>query len=282
MSNTIKFAWHDHTGRRHRDSFQSDTKQRSVIEARIHAMYPAKRVTILSIEGNGMDGQQRDLVDGLYGAQNRENGRIQREKVAQWQETQRQNHGQINSGTISGGSNINGEHYTDASDSDHYGGTNTAALWALGAGATVLTAKGLWWGGKTAFKGISWGVSSASGVIKEGMDEAAAEEQAAKNAGPEAYAAYEKKQSRNLRIGTFLGLGTLSAIIPGLGVAIYTLGFGPYWGNKAGDAICKKKGITNKWAKMALIGALMVPVGMPVGMLSFAAVNGVVNTVRAK
>ena len=275
MAHTVKFAWHDSRGRRHTDSFQSDTADRRVITEIIESRYPASRVTIL-----GVMADQEAIAE--RNARHAEYVQAQRDRNQQWQETQRANHGQSNSGTISGGTNINGEHYTNASDDDHYGGANTAALWALGAGATVLTAKGLWWGGKTAFKGISWGVSSASGAIKEGMDEAAAEEQAAKDAGPEAYAAYEKKQTKNLRIGTFLGLGTLSALVPGLGVAIYTLGFGPYWGNKAGDAICKKKGITNKWAKMALIGALMVPVGMPVGMLSFAAVNGVVNTVRAK
>ena len=271
MTHTVKAAWHDSRGRRHNISLQTDTADRRVIKEIIEAQYPATRVTIL-----GVMADQEEIAE--RNARHAEYVQTQRDRNQQWIENQRSQYGQSNSGTISGGSNFNGEHYTNASDDDHYGGANTAALWALGAGATVLTAKGLWWGGKTIFRGLSAG----AGAIQEGMDEAAAEEQAAKDAGGEVYAAYQRKQQKNRRISSFLGLGALSAFIPGLGVAIYTLGFGPYWGNKAGDAICKKKGITNRWAKMALIGTLMIPVGMPVGMMSFIMIDKVVDNVRVK
>lgn len=277
MTHTVKAAWHDSRGRRHNISLQTDTADRRVIKEIIEAQYPATRVTILGVMAGEYDQYEQYGVEARN-SRHAEQLQAQREREQQWIEKQRTQYGQSNSGTISGGSNFDGEYYSDASDDDHYGGANTAALWALGAGATVLTAKGLWWGGKTIFRGLSAG----AGAIQEGMDEAAAEEQAAKDAGGEVYAAYQRKQQKNRRISSFLGLGALSAFIPGLGVAIYTLGFGPYWGNKAGDAICKKKGITNRWAKMALIGTLMIPVGMPVGMMSFIMIDKVVDTVRVK
>mgnify|MGYP006242809355 CR=1 FL=1 len=147
MTHTVKAAWHDSRGRRHNISLQTDTADRRVIKEIIEAQYPASRVTIL-----GVMADQEEIAE--RNARHAEYVQAQRDRNQQWIETQRQNHGQINSGNVSGGSNINGEYYSDASDDDHYGGTNTAALWALGAGATVLTAKGLWWGGKTIFRGL--------------------------------------------------------------------------------------------------------------------------------
>tara|TARA_B100000683_G_scaffold272235_1_gene314974 strand:+ start:1365 stop:1838 length:474 start_codon:yes stop_codon:yes gene_type:complete len=148
MTHTVKAAWHDSRGRRHNIYLQTDTADRRIIEEIIQEQYPASRVTILSVMRDQQEIAERNARHSEY-------VQAQRDRNQQWIENQRSNYGQINSGNVSAGSNFNGEHYTYASDDKHYGGANTAALWALGAGATVLTAKGLWWGGKTVFRGLS-------------------------------------------------------------------------------------------------------------------------------
>jgi len=116
--------------------------------------------------------------------------------------------------------------------------------------------------------GLWAGVKGIGNAISEAGDEIEEEEAKIKAQGKDAWEAYQKKDSRNQRIFWFLSLGSLSCLVPALGMMIYMFGFGPYWGNKAGDAICKKKGIENKFVKYILIGVLMIPVGMPVGIIS--------------
>jgi len=267
MSHTVQFAWHDSKGRRHTDSFQSDTADRSVNTEIIKSRYPAKRVTILGVMRDNQELERRREAHREYIKENN----AAREKQIQ---DMRDRGGQMTSGTISGTTKtFERNPLTDAA------GT---ALVGLTGAALGFAARGLWKGGKLGVKGIGVCASAAREGINQAADEAEAAEQAAKDAGPKAYAAYQKQQNENFRIASFIGLGSLSAFVPGLGVVIYSMGFGPYWGNKAGDAICKKNNITNKWAKMALIGTLMIPVGIPVGMLSFAAVDRVVDVVRLK
>ena len=110
----------------------------------IEAKYPASRVTILGVMADQQEIAERNSRHSDY-------VQAQRDRNQQWIETQRQNHGQINSGNISGGATINGEYSSHLSTGGHYGGGNTAALWALVAGITVLTFKVVWWIGRQTF-----------------------------------------------------------------------------------------------------------------------------------
>tara|TARA_B100001057_G_C22721897_1_gene900063 strand:+ start:750 stop:1217 length:468 start_codon:yes stop_codon:yes gene_type:complete len=144
MNHTVKFAWHDSRGRRHNDSLQSPTADRRVIKEMIEAKYPASRVTVLGVMADQQEIAERNSRHSEY-------VQAQRDRNQQWIETQHQNHGRINSGNISGGATLNGEYSSHLSNDSHYGGGNTAALWALVAGITVLTFKVVWWIGRQTF-----------------------------------------------------------------------------------------------------------------------------------
>ena len=268
MTHTVKGAWIDRRGRRHNFTMQSDTTDRSIIKEMIQAQYPCdynkpgQGVVINAVMADQDAAAARSEAHELKVA----------EQHARWEQSAREDrekYGKATSGTISGGQTINGNNYSTASDGFERNAAVDAAgdaLIGLTGAAIGFTARGLWAGAK-----------GLNNLAKEAEEEQKIEEAAIKAKGKEAWDEYQKKQVQQQRIFWHLGLGSVSCMIPGLGLVIYMLGLGPYWGNKAGDAICNKSGIKNKFAKYAIIGALMVPVGIPVGAMTHMAITSMLG-----
>ena len=129
---------------------------------------------------------------------------------------------------------------------------------------TILGAKGIW-----------GGIKQANEWSKEAEIEERQKEIELKVQGQGAWEKHKQKEIRTQRIFWFALLGSISCIIPPLGLIIYMFGFGPYWGNKAANRIGKN--INNKLLKYILIGALMIPVGMTTGAFTHMAITSLLG-----
>ena len=147
------------------------------------------------------------------------------------------------------------------------------ALVDITKGGIALLGRGLFKGGKSVARGLNNSMKELDEETKIEAEKTRLKEEELKANG--GWEKYRRKQIRNERIGWHLGLGTLSCVFPALGIYIFTLGFGPYWGNKVGNSLTKN--VNNSFLKWTLILTLMAPIGIPVGAITGGLVYKIVG-----